>query len=287
VIDEETADGQSARVSRSSVAGSWGAIAGTIRYFADRFGVPRAAIEGTQIPMDVIRRYAHRLDPEVVYDRVLKVRRRLEYFGFELERESEPMDVFPPELAVSAREALAKALASGEARHHAVRRDSPAIHEIRTAYRRSGGRTPRLGETELAALYRVPLAGVNSFTEFRSAALPIDLNAVLPPEARHAYDHLPGETTIRGQSVPIEYDVQDSVGIARLRLPAKLARTLTEVEVPELDRPVRFTVLRGQQSAVHADTLDELQDLLAEPWEPHRPKQHRPKDRHPKRRRRR
>jgi ATP-dependent helicase HrpA len=292
VIDEETADGQSARVSRSSVAGSWGAIAGTIRYFADRFGVSRASIEGTQIPMDVIRRYALRLAPEVVYDRVLKVRRCLEYFGFELERESEPIDIFPPDLADAARDALANALASGEARHHAVRRDSSAIHEIRAAYRRSGGRTPRLSETELAALYRVPLARVNSFTEFRSAPLPIDLNAVLSPEARHAYDHLPSETMIRGQSVPIEYDVQDSTGIARLRLPAKLARTLTEAEVPPLDRPVRYTVLRGQQSAVHADTLDALQDLLAEPWEPHR--QERPKHqkgkhnakRHPKRRRR-
>jgi hypothetical protein len=299
VIDEETADGQSARVSRSSVAGSWGAIAGTIRYFADRFGVSRAAIEGTQIPMDVIRRYALRLAPEVVYDRVLKVRRRLEYFGFELDRESEPIDVFPPDLADAARDALADALASGEARHHAVRRDSAAIHEIRAAYRRSGGRTPRLSEADLAALYRLPLAQVSSFTEFRSAPLPIDLNAVLSPDARHAYDHLPSETMIRGQSVPIEYDVQDSKGIARLRLPAKLARTLTEAEVPALDRPVRFTVLRGQQSAVHADTLDQLQDLLAEPWEPirERPKHHSKhakhskhsgqSNRHPKRRRRR
>jgi hypothetical protein len=288
VIDEETADGQSARVSRSSVAGSWGAIAGTIRYFADRFGVSRAAIEGTQIPMDVIRRYARRLEPEVVYDRGIRVRRRLEYFGFELERESEPLDIFPPELAEAARDALAQALASGEAQHHAVRRDSAAIHEIRGAYRRSGGRTPRLGEADLAALYRVPLEAVHSFTEFRGAPFAIDLNAVLAPEARRAYDHLPTETTIRGQSVPIEYDVDATGGIARLRLPAKLARTLTEAEVPALDRPVRFTVLRGQQSAVHADTLDQLQDLLAEPWEPprkERPKHH-PK-RHPKRRRRR
>ena len=294
VIDEETADGQPARVSRSSVAGSWGAIAGTIRYFADRFGISRAAIEGTQIPMDVVRRYARRLAPEVVYDRVLAIRRRLEYFGFELERESEPIDVFPPELAEAARDALADALASGQARHHAVRRDHSAIEQIRNVYRRSGGRTPRLDQTQLAALYRVPLSGVNSFTEFRSAALPIDLNAVLAPDARHAYDHLPNETMIRGQSVPIEYDVQDSMGIVRLRLPAKMARSLTEAEIPELDRPVRFTVVRGQQSAIHADTLDELQDLLAEPWEPtierqkhHKHHKHGKHQKHQKRRRRR
>src|SRR5260370_4349630 len=58
VIDEQTADGREARVSRSSVCGSWGAIAGTLRYFADRFGVPRARIEGTQIPERAIPRYA-------------------------------------------------------------------------------------------------------------------------------------------------------------------------------------------------------------------------------------
>ncbi len=42
VIDEHTADGQEARVSKTSVAGSWGAVAGNLRFFADRFGVPRA-----------------------------------------------------------------------------------------------------------------------------------------------------------------------------------------------------------------------------------------------------
>ncbi|HZS58597.1 MAG TPA: hypothetical protein VFA43_04960, partial [Gemmatimonadaceae bacterium] len=118
--------------------------------------------------------------------------------------------------------------------------------------------------------------------------------AVLAPDARHAYDHLPNETMIRGQSVPIEYDVQDSMGIVRLRLPAKMARSLTEAEIPELDRPVRFTVVRGQQSAIHADTLDELQDLLAEPWEPtierqkhHKHHKHGKHQKHQKRRRRR
>ena len=39
VIDEETDDGQEARVSKTSVCGSWGPITGTLRYFADRFGV--------------------------------------------------------------------------------------------------------------------------------------------------------------------------------------------------------------------------------------------------------
>ena len=58
VVDGETAWGEEARVSKSSVAGSWGAVAGALRYFADRFGIPRASIEGTQLAPDLLRRHA-------------------------------------------------------------------------------------------------------------------------------------------------------------------------------------------------------------------------------------
>src|SRR5258707_1511357 len=149
VIDEETADGQSARVSKTSVCGSWGAIAGEIRYFADRNGVPRAAVEGTQIPMHLIRKYATRGETRIVYDPKRKggqllLMRTLEYFGFELDREVEPLEVFP-DIADRAWHVLAEALASGEARHNAVKRNRAAIEEIRVVYRRSGGQKRRLG----------------------------------------------------------------------------------------------------------------------------------------------
>src|SRR5213593_4947010 len=111
VIDEETADRREARVSRGSVCGSWGAVAGTLRYFADRFGVPRASIEGTQLPERALRRYARRGAPGVVFERQrrregLMVVRTVEYFGFVLEREVEPLrSPFPPDLAAAARAA--------------------------------------------------------------------------------------------------------------------------------------------------------------------------------------
>jgi ATP-dependent helicase HrpA len=53
-----------------------------------------------------------------------------------------------------------------------------------------------------------------------------------------------------------------------LRLPEKLARNLVEEELPALDRPVRFVVIRGQRGAIRADSLNELQDLLDQPWSP-------------------
>ena len=277
VIDEETADGQSARVSKTSVCGSWGAVAGTLRYFADRSGIPRAGIEGTQIPADLLRRYAQRGEAELTYDPRRKrdplvLRTRLEYYGFELSRESEPVGEWTPDLAPAVRRALAEALARGEARHPAARRNQQFIEEVRELYRRSGGRTPRLGLRELSDVYEGMLADVDSLDAFRAAPLRLARADFVPDDEAAAYLALPGAAEVRGRTVPVDYDVEEGdgglVGVARLRLPEKVARTLTEEELPELDRPVRFTVLRGQRGAVRAATLPELQEALDRPWSP-------------------
>jgi hypothetical protein len=277
VIDEQTAWGEEARVSKTSVCGSWGPIAGELRYFADKFGRPRASIEGTQLPMDVIRRYATGDEAELVYDAErrkapLVLRRRVEYFGFELEREVEAVELFPPGREDAARKVLADALARGEARHFAVKDNLGRIDAVREAYRRSGGVLPRLGQAELAALYERKLSGVGSLTEFKQADLDLaaELEALSPRTERAKYDALPSRVAVRDRDVEIDYDVEEDagsrVGVARLRLPEKIARSLTETEVPRLDRPVRFVVYRGQRGSVRAKSLDELQALLDAPW---------------------
>ena len=274
VIGEQTADGEEARVSKGSVCGSWGAVAGALRYFADRTGTPRAAIEGTQISLDLVRRYSMLGEAEVVYDPARKrgalaVTRRTRYDGFELGREREPIDAFPDALAAQARHALADALARGEARHHAVRQNRQAVDELREVYRRSGGRTPRLGLAELTAFYEGKLEAVRSMDEFRSADLRLDPDAMVPASERARWMALPSSAPIRGHDVPVEYEVDDSgAGVIRLRLPEKLARTLVTSELPEFDRPVRFVVTRGQRGAVRAATLQELQERLDLPWSP-------------------
>jgi ATP-dependent helicase HrpA len=277
VIDEHTADGTEARVSKTSVAGSWGAIAGDLRYFADRSGIPRAAIEGTQIPMDLIRRNATRGKSALVYDPrrkhgPLMLKRTVDYFGFELESEVETVEEFPPELAKEARHILAEALARGEARHFAVKKNREAIDDIREAYKRSGGETKRLGLPELTALYEEQLADVGSMDDFRAAQLIVNKDMFVPRDGQERLARLPDQVTIRDRDVDIDYDVEERDGqrrgVARLRLPEKIARSLTEGEIPKLDRPVRFVVLRGQRGAVRADTLDELQERLTQPWSP-------------------
>jgi ATP-dependent helicase HrpA len=277
VIDEQTADGGEARVSKTSVCGSWGAIAGSLRYFADRSGIPRAAIEGTQIPMELIRRYATHGKAELIYDARRKhgqlvLKQGLDYFGFELDSEIETVEDFPAEHAAEARQLLAAALARGEARHLAVKKNRDAIDEIRDAYKRSGGETRRLSLADLTSVYADQLVGVNSMDEFRAARLVVDRGEFVPREIRDRLSSLPNTVQIRDRDVDIDYDVEERDGgrrgVARLRLPEKIARTLSEGEIPRLDRPVRFVVLRGQRGAVRADTLEELQDLLAQPWSP-------------------
>lgn len=276
VIDERTSDGEEARISKGSVCGSWGAIAGQLRYFADRFGTPRAAIEGTQIPLDLIRRYATHGAPEVVYDARRKrdplvTVRRVEYFGFELQRHVEPLHEIPPELLPAARRTFAEAMARGEARHHQAQRNRAVVEELREIYRRSGGATPRLGLAELTALYeqRLSEGGAQSPEEFRAADLAIDPDVIVPPEVRARFMALPSSVNVRDRDVEIAYDVEEGVGgVARLRIPEKLARTVVESELPQLDRPLRFVVTRGPRGAVRAATLDELQELLDLPWFP-------------------
>jgi hypothetical protein len=227
--------------------------------------------------MELIRRYATRGKVELIYDPRRKhgplvLKRSLDYFAFELESETETVEEFSPEHASEARQLLAAAVARGEARHFAVKKNQDAIEEIREAYKRSGGETRRLGLADLTALYFDQLTDVNSMDQFRTARLVVDRDKFVPREMRDQLAALPTTARIRDREVEIDYDVEERDGerrgIARLRLPEKIARTLSEGEIPALGRPVRFVVLRGQRGAVRADTLDELQDLLAQPWSP-------------------
>ncbi|WP_233595736.1 DEAD/DEAH box helicase [Corallococcus sp. CA031C] len=276
VIDERTAWGDSARVSKSSVCGDQGAVAGVLRYFADRSGNSQAGIDGTQLPLSLLRRYAQRNAATPVYDpraRALVFEQQLDYFGFELEHEEQVLRAWGPELSVAARHALAEALARGEAAHPAVDSHRFAIAQARELWRRSGGRTPRLGLPELTAHYEEQLDGVDSMEDFRERMLFFNLDRFASAPLREQLLALPDGVSVREQDVPLEYDVEtDAEGTPRgavwLHLPEKLARTLVVEELPVLDRPARFCVARGRRGMVRAESLLELQEMLDRPWMP-------------------
>src|SRR5213592_2956631 len=269
VIEEETADGREARVSRGSVCGSWGAIAGTLRYFADRFGVPRASIEGTQLPERAIRRYARRGAPTVVFERqrrregLMRVR-TVSYFGFLLERDVEPLpSPFPPELAGAARAALVEALLAGHTPHPDQARVRRALERLGFYWRRSGGRLTQAETDSLRERLAAQIASVTSWDAFINTRMALDVDELIPEAARRALEALPASVHLYGDRVPVDYEVEQGVGVVRLRLKEGQARRLQPRDLPPLDRPVRFTVVRGKREAVRSDSLEELRRQLS------------------------
>ena len=269
VIDEHTSDGQEVRVSKTSVAGNWGAIAGTIRYFADRFGVPRASVEGTTIAYDLVRRHATLGPPAIVLTgprkhQQLAVARRLTYFGFELETDIEPLtDRIPLELHEAVRRGLALALLEGETPHSDQGKIRRAAGVLREWWRRSGGRLELASEESLVARLMEQLGQVSSWKSFLDTPVILEPEALVPEGERRRLDALPSMIRLRGDAVPLDYEVTGGAGIVRIRLREGQARRLTTAEVPALDRPVRFAVVRGGAPPLRADSLAELKQLLA------------------------
>ena len=265
VIDEQTADRREARVSRSSVCGSWGAIAGTLRYFADRFGVPRASIEGTQIAERLIHRYARRGQADVVFERQrrregLMIVRTVEYFGFTLDRDVEPLrSPFPAELADAARRALMQALLAGETPHPDQGKLRRALERFGYYWRRSGGALTQAHSDQIAASLAAQLRRVNSWDDFIATRVMLDPDAAIPVVERDRLDALPSSVFVYGDRVALDYDVEQGVGgVVRLRLKEGQARRLHPRDLPSFDRPVRYTVTRGKHEAVRANSLEEL-----------------------------
>jgi len=269
VIDEHTADGLDVRVSKTSVAGSWGAIVGTIRFFADRFGVPRASVEGTTIAYDLVRRHATLGPPTIVLTgprkhQQLAVSRRLAYFGFELETEIEPLtDGIPPELFDAVRRGLAQALLDGETTHPDQSRIRRAAERLREWWRRSGGKQTAASDESILDRLMEQLRNVSSWKSFLETSVVLEPEALIAEGERQRLDALPSMIRIRGDAVPLDYEVSGGDAIVRIRLREGQARRLTLAELPALDRPLRFAVVRGASPPLRADSLAELQQLLA------------------------
>ncbi len=270
VIDEQTADGREARVSRNSVCGSWGAVAGSLRYFADRFGNPRAGIEGTQVPERLVRRYARRGATAVEFSEgrgrgKLMAVRTVEYFGFLLDREVEPLPTpFPPALAGAARAALVAALAGGRTPHPNQRTVRQSLDRGGEYWRRSGGTLAAVAPESLTAGLAEQLAGVENWDAFIQRQLVLNVDDILPAAERERLDALPGSLHLYGDRVLLDYEVEQGVGVVRLRLKEGQARRLRPADLPPLDRPLRFSVLRGKRPAVRADSLDDMRRQLTD-----------------------
>jgi len=266
VIDEETSWGEQVRVSATSVAGSWGPIVGDLRYFSDRFGRARGSIEGTQIPYEMIWDAATVAEGEIVYEpghkrAPLRVRNSRNFHGFELDSDEFGIDAFPAEHIAAARRALAGAMATGIAYHRDITGNRESYRELREVFRRSGGVTADVGEASLTEYFLRRLASIGSYSDFLATPLEIDPEDFVPRAERKRWLSLPDSVEIRGAEHPIDYALEDGTAVARVRIPEKALWQIREEDLPDLDRPLRWTVLRGKKGAVRASSLEEAREL--------------------------
>lgn len=269
VIDERTVDGHDARVSRTSVAGSWGAVAGSLRWFADRFGVARAAIEGTTIPYDLIRRYAVQGPPTVVITGTrnrlgFSLARRLSYFGFDLETSYEPItDLIPVEHRGDAQAAAVDALLAGEVPHPSLGKVVRAARQLREYWLRSGGALSGAGDDAIRELLLAQLGDVDSWQSFQQVPLQLDVAAIVPARERAHLDALPSSVHVMGDAAPLDYRVTPSGPAVRLMLREGQVRRLREADLPTFDRQLLYATRRGEQ-VLEAPTLERLRELIDE-----------------------
>lgn len=266
VIDERTVDGQEARVSKSSVAASWGPVAGALRWFADRSGTARASIEGTTLPYELVKSHAAWGAPRVELtgprkQQRLAVFRPLEYFGFDLETGVEPLaGDFPPELAGPARDALAKGLLAAETMHPAQGAIRRAVAEADDLWRRSGGTLDALAPEARFQTLRTQLDPVTSWDGFLATRLRYDVAALVPARTRDRLLALPSSVRLKGDVVPLVYEMATGPDgaaepVVRLRLREGQARRIRPEELPAFDRRLAFAIVQGEAADVTGDTL--------------------------------
>ena len=281
-IDEETSWGEEVRVSQTSVCASSGPLTGDLRYFSDRFGRTRGSIEGTQLPFDMIWQNAEVTEGELVYDpgqrrAPLRMRQTRVYQGFELDAEEEGIDAFPSGHEEEARKLLAEAMATGSAYHRDTRANREIFRELREVYRRSGGKTPAVTESALAEYFVRRMGAVDSYSKFVETPLVIDAADWVSAEDRAKWLALPGTVRLRGEEYPLDYFIEEDVPLVRARIPEKILRELNESDIPTLDRPLLWTVMRGKHDAIRAGTLEEARELAAKPRVELRPSKAGPK----------
>ena len=268
VIEGEMPNGDRARLSQSSVCNPHSAVAGSVSYFADRFGVPRAAVEGTNIPFKLIQHYAIESGPTVEFRNGRKtglfVTNAKEYFGFVLSRERHPMPTrFPPELASEARAVLARAIADGRTPHPDQGIIQRVMRMLNEYWKRSGATLHRLRPGEAERRLREQLRDVASWHDFMDTRVELSVDDFVAETERAALDLLPNSVKIGGDRVPVSYELEGSQPVARIKMREGQARMLRPNDLPRLDRPLRFSVFRGRHERIRASSLDELARRLS------------------------
>jgi hypothetical protein len=268
VLDGETANGERVKLSVSSVCNVHSAIAGTISYFADRFGSPRAAVEGTSVPLKLIQKYATRGAPEIELTSTrgqpkLCMVETSKYSDFVLSRQRRAIaGEFPEGMHEVARTELARKLIEGATPHPNQKRVTKIVRRLDEYWRRSGGTLEHARPERVVAKILEQLSDVVDWQSFLDKSIRLSVGDFLSVDETSPLDSLPVSIVVRGTRLPVRYELDGRIPVVQLKLREALARRLRKRDLEEMDRPYRFTVVRGKREVIRARSVDELKDRL-------------------------
>ena len=122
---------------------------------------------------------------------------------------------------------------------------------------------PGLGVIAQAVLFVIlAFASCAFYWRFIRARLAIDADSLVDHAVTESLDALPNSLRVKGDVVPLDYELKGGQSVARLTLREGQARRVRSGDLPKLDRPLVFAARRGAHPPITADTLDELQRLL-------------------------
>ncbi|MEE8507059.1 MAG: hypothetical protein V3S40_12675, partial [Kiloniellales bacterium] len=155
------------------------------------------------------------------------------------------------------------ALVAGTTDHPDQRPIRRALDHLGEYWRRSGGPLAEADPKNTRRRVAEQIGHVNSLEEFLATRLELNVARVVQEDARAQLDALPKSAMVHGDRVPLDYEIENHEAVVRMRLREGQARRLRQEDLPKIDRPLRFTVVRGKRAAVRASDLAELHQALA------------------------
>jgi len=111
-------------------------------------------------------------------------------------------------------------------------------------------------------LLRSQLEQVKGWDGFLRQRVTLDAEALVPEGTRTALTALPSSVHLHGDAAPLYYELEGGVGIVRLHLREGQARRFQERDLPALDRPIRFAIVRARQAPALGATVAEAMRAL-------------------------
>ena len=104
--------------------------------------------------------------------------------------------------------------------------------------------------------------GVKSWETFIRAGVMLDAGALVDTRTREQLDALPSSVRVKGDVVPLTYEVHDGQPAVRLTLREGQARRIRAADLPATDRRLLFAVRRGNHAPLVAGSLEQLKEVL-------------------------